>query len=544
VLYYVMKDGLLMQVDLAIVNGTIADGSGKPAFQGDVLVSGDRITDVLVHEKGERFAGNAERTIDAKGKLVTPGFVDVHSHSDVNILANPNGESKLRQGITTEIVGNCGFSAFPYRGITLAEDRAANAKVGVDTTWQDVEGYFAALSEAKPSFNLATFVGHGNIRGSVVGFDDRPATADELKVMEREVEIAMEAGVLGLSTGLIYTPGMFAETGELVKLQAVAERLGGMYASHVRGEGDTLLDAADEFMTVVKETKCQGQFSHLKACGPKNWGKVDRVLEQIEAVNAAGGNVRFDKYPYVASSTELASILPRWVRAGGRQQGMERLNDRINKDRIIRESEEINEGKNGWASVLICEAGAPEFEKYQGKYVSDAAQDLGISGGEAFLELLKASEMHTSICNFTMSQEETDKVILHPLGMVCSDAACRAPYGLLAQDCPHPRAYGTFGRFFRDYVRERQLIGLEAAVAKVTSLACETFGLKHRGLITTGYFADLLVMDFSTYGDKAEFAKPHQYCTGLEVVVVNGFLTLEGNVQTGARGGRALRRGH
>lgn len=530
-----------MHGDLVIRNGLVVDGSGTAPFRGDVVIDGDRVREIIPAEAGG-FPGQGNREIDAAGKAVTPGFIDVHSHSDVTILANPNGESKLRQGITTEVVGNCGFSAFPIYGPAVSEEREANFRVGVETDWQTAEQYFSRLEVAKPAFNLATFVGHGNIRSSVMGYDDRPATEDEMRAMVREVEQAMEAGALGMSTGLIYSPGMFAPRAELVRLQQVAKGRGGMYASHVRGEGDTLLEAADEFMDVVDGAACQGQFSHLKASGPRNWGKVQKVVEQIERANANGADVRFDKYPYVASSTELASLLPRWVRDGGRDKAMERLAEEADRDRIIRESEKINEGKDGWYSVLICEAGAPAYEKYQGWSLGKIGEDLALSGGEVFLEILKASRLSTSICNFTMSQDETDLVLLHPLGMVCTDAACRAPYGVLSHDSPHPRAYGTFGRFFRDYVRERKLLSLEAAVAKVTSLAADTFGLRNRGLLKPGYFADVLVLDPEAYGDRSDFADPHHYCVGLQAVIVNGVLTLDDNEQTGARGGRVLRR--
>lgn len=531
-----------MHCDLLIKGGTVINGSGEAGFPADVAVTGDRITGIYPASAGGAPRLEAARTIDATGRLVTPGFVDVHSHSDFTILCNPEGESKIRQGITTEVVGNCGFSAFPLRGATLKEEQEQNRRLGVDIGWSGPAEYFERLEEARPSFNIATFVGHGNIRGSVMGFEDRPATPDDMRAMKRDVEEAMEAGALGMSTGLIYSPGMFAHAEEIIELQRVAQERGGLYASHVRGEGDTLLDAADEFMAVVEGAECQGQFSHLKACGPKNWGKVRRVLDQIEAANARGRNVRFDKYPYVASSTELASLLPRWIRDGGREATLERLEDRSLHDRVIRESEKINESREGWDTVLICEAGSEKFLPYQGWSVGNIARELGMSGGEAFLALLREGRLSTSICNFTMDQGETDTVILHPLGMVCTDASCRAPYGPLGSDCPHPRAYGTFGRFFRDYVKERQLISLEKAVAKVTSLPCETFGLRDRGRVVEGYHADLLVIDWPRYRDRAEFAKPHQYCEGIDAIVVNGVVTVEGDRQTGARGGRVLRR--
>lgn len=536
---------MTMQCDLLIKGGTVVDGSGTPAYRADVAVTGDRIVRIFRADQGGGAPGTIEarRVIDATGRIITPGFIDVHSHSDMNILCNPEGESKIRQGITTEIVGNCGFSAFPLRGAALREEQEANRRLGIAIDWSGPGDYMARLEEVKPAFNLATFVGHGNIRASVMGFEDRPPTPDEMRAMKRDVEEAMEAGALGISTGLIYAPGIFSQPPEIIELQKVAEERGGMYASHVRGEGDTLLEAADEFMAVVEGARCQGQFSHLKASGPRNWGKVSRVIEQIESANARGLTVRFDKYPYIASSTELASLLPRWMRDGGRERTLERLEDKSLHDRIIREAEEINESRDGWNTVLICEAGSEKFFPWQGKSIGEIARALDMTGGEAFIELLRASRLSTSICNFTMNQDETDMVILHPLGMVCTDASCRAPYGPLANDCPHPRAYGTFGRFFRDYVKERKLLTLEQAVAKVTALPAETFALKDRGRVEEGYFADLLVLDWERYRDRSEFAAPHQYCEGIDAIIVNGVLTVDGDNQTGQRAGRVLRRG-
>jgi N-acyl-D-amino-acid deacylase len=533
----------MISCDLIISGGTIVDGTGNPKFDGDVAIGGGRILEVLRGQGSSRTRYEAPRTIDASGRTVTPGFIDVHTHSDMTILANPQGESKIRQGVTTEIVGNCGFSAFPLRGERLKEERVETDRIGVDITWEDAEGYFAALESCQPVFNMLTFVGHGNIRGSVMGYEDRPPTPDELIAMNREVEIALDAGAIGLSTGLIYAPGIFAEVPEIIELQKVATARGGLYASHVRGEGDTLLPAADEFMAVVRGAKSQGQFSHLKASGPRNWGKVARVIEQIEKANEEGLQVRFDKYPYVASSTELASLLPRWVRAGGRDAAVERLADKKIRDRIIRESEQINEGKDGWGSTLLCEPGSERFAQFIGRTIADAGHELNMAGGEIFIDLLLESCLSTTICNFTMSQDETDAAILHPLGMVCSDASCRAHYGPLSHDCPHPRAYGTFGRYFRDYCLDRPLLTLEQAVHKVTELPCETFHIHDRGRVAAGYHADLLVLDFPSYRDHSKFADPHHYCTGLDAIVVNGVLTMYHGKHTGQRAGRVLRHG-
>jgi N-acyl-D-amino-acid deacylase len=530
--------------DLLIKNATVVDGTGTPAYLADVGVTADRITGVESLAAGPDGLGlNARKVVDAAGRMLTPGFVDVHGHSDTNVLVNPNAESKLRQGITTEIFGNCGSSAFPLRGECLKEESAELRKLGLEPDWTDAAGYFARVEGAKPAINILTFVGHGNIRASVMGYDDRPPTADEMREMEREVEIAMAEGVAGMTTGLIYSPGMFSTTEEVVALQKVAARRGGIYSSHVRSEGDELLESADEFMAVVNGAECRGQFSHLKASGPRNWGKVQRVIHLIEEANSRGATVRFDKYPYIASSTSLASLLPRWVRDGGREASIGRLADPLLRGRIVTESTAINEGREGWDSVLICEAGVPEYEKYQGRTVGDIARELGAEMGEVFVELLVKSELSTSICNYTMSQDETDLAILHPLGMICTDAACRAPYGALSHDCPHPRSYGTFPKFFRDYVKERSLLTIEEAVRKVTLLPCESFSIPDRGRVATGCFADLLLIDWPAFEDKARFADPHHYATGLDAIVVNGVLTVQDGKHTGGRGGRALRHG-
>ncbi len=528
--------------DLIITNAMVVDGSGGKPFKGHVGLQGERVTALSNAENDSDNLESAEAAvrIDAAGRMLTPGFVDVHGHSDMNVLANANAESKLRQGITTEIVGNCGYSAFPLRGQFLADEQESNKDIGLEINWQNVDGYLNALAAVKPAMNIASFVGHCNIRGSVMGFEDRQPTSDEMKAMRREVEIAMEAGALGLSTGLIYSPGFFADSAEVVELQKAAGK--GIYASHVRGEGDTLLEAADEFMEVVEGAGCQGQFSHLKASAPRNWGKVSKVIEQVEAINERGGNVRFDKYPYVASSTGLDSLLPRWVRDGGRDRALERLADSSLTDRIISEAAEMNEGKDGWDSVIICSAGSDAYKPYHGKSIGEIAVARGMKTGEVFIDMLLKGRMHTSIANFTMNQEETDLVLTHPLGMVCTDAGCRAPYGALHHDFPHPRAYGSFGKFFRDYVKERSLMSIEAAVAKVSALPCETFGLRNRGKIAEGYFADLLLIDWPRFEDRATFGDPHQYCTGLDAIVVNGCLTVSGEQHTGNRGGRFLRR--
>ncbi|MDD4278302.1 MAG: D-aminoacylase [Candidatus Sumerlaeales bacterium] len=530
--------------DIIIKSGMVIDGTGKAPFPADVAIDKGNIVAIEpLADGGQGLPSTEAKTIiDAKDRFVMPGFIDVHGHSDINILANPNGESKIRQGITTEIISNCGDGVFPLRGEALDDVVTCNSDLNVPITWKTANEYFELIDQTKPAFNIAALVGHGTLRLASVGNDDRTPTAAELAQMVYDIDEAMEAGVLGMSTGLIYPPGLFADDHELLTLQSAVVKHGGIYASHVRGEGSSLLKAADEFERIVRKTNSQGQFSHIKASGPSNWGKVAKVITKIEEMNKDGLPVYFDKYPYIASSTSLQSLLPRWVMDGGRTKSEERLRDPSLVQKIVAESVEGNEGRDGWYSVLICQAHCEEFEKYQGKSIGEVADMLDMDAGDLFVTLLLKSGLRTSICNFTMCQEETDLALTHRLGMPGSDSGVRAPYGILSMDTPHPRAYGTFGKYFRDYVKSRRLLTFENAVHHCTDLPCQVFGLKNRGRIEKGYFADVLVMDFESYEDKATYADPHQYCTGLDAVFVNGVLTVSHGKQTGERGGRSIRK--
>ena len=532
-----------MTVDLIVTNATIVDGSGGEPFVGGVAVKKGEISAVWRAGASDvPQADAAARVVDAMGKLVTPGFVDVHSHSDFNLLIDPNAESKLWQGVTTEIVGNCGMSAFPMNDLMRSEEWEILPRRGLDLDWDSPAHYFERLEEAGPAVNVASFAGHGNVRGVAMGFADREADSREMRAMEGLVEQAMEAGAMGLSTGLIYAPGMFASTDEIVALQRVAARRGGIYASHVRGEGDSLAKAADEFFNVVERVDCQAQYSHLKASGRRNWGKVAGIIERVEKTNERGGMIRFDKYPYTASSTELSTLLPRWGRAGGHVECVTLLQDPGSRAKLEKELREDYADREPWGEILLVDAGCAEYRGFEGNRLSDVARLTDRDGMNLFFDLLVRSRMGATISNFTMSADETDAAILHPLGMVCSDAECRCTEGPLSEGAPHPRAYGAFPKFFRDYVKERPLMTLPAAVAKVTSLPCEVFGFKRRGLIREGYFADLLMLDWDRFEDRATFPEPHQYATGVEMVVVGGVVEILNGKLTGERGGCVLRR--
>ncbi|MCX7717833.1 MAG: D-aminoacylase [Candidatus Sumerlaeaceae bacterium] len=529
-----------MSPRIIIRNGTIVDGTGASPFTADVLIEGECIADVA--PQGLPPDMDADETIDASGRLVTPGFVDVHGHSDFPIVADPAGRSKITQGITTEVFGNCGMSAFPLQGAARADALATHSWLGLDMTWTSADEYFNVVDCLRPAFNIASFVGHGNVRASVMGMDDRPPRPDELRAMEREVEEAIEAGAVGLATGLIYAPGMFAATDEIIALQRAATRKGGIHASHVRGEGDRLLDAAAEFLDIVRSTGCQGQYSHLKASGRRNWGKVTQIIEMIERHNAVGGCVRFDKYPYTASSTELASLLPRWVRDGGRDAAADRLKDPAIRRRAANEVREDLAGFTDWQDIVIVDPACDRFRRWTGRSLADLAQGEAMDPEIAFIELLTESRLTAYIVNFSMSQDDTDAALLHPQCMVCTDGEALATDGPLAHGCPHPRAFGSFGKYLRDYVCERPLLRIEEAVRKATSLPCETFGFRRRGRVEAGHYADILVIDASRFADHSRFEDPHHYCTGLEAVIVNGTVTVRRDQLTGKRAGRVLRR--
>ncbi len=525
--------------DLLFRHVTICDGSGAPLRRGHVVVRGDRIAGVLA---ADAPCPPAKRIVEGRNLVLTPGFIDVHSHSDYTALVSPASESKITQGVTTEIVGNCGFSAFPLRGILLEDEQRLQGRLELPWDWTTIEEYFAKLEAVRPAVNVASFVGHRNIRGCVMGFDDRRPTQEEMRAMVGELEHALEAGALGISTGLIYPPGMFAETDELIALVNVAARHGALYASHVRGEGDRLLRAANEFFEIADRTHIASQYSHLKASGRRNWGKVNDVIVEIQRRAAAGQPIAFDRYPYTASSTELSSLLPRWVLEGGTAAALERLSH-VNVRRQIRSEMEDDFGDSPpWEDILLADMADNEFTKYRGWRLSQIASELGTDCFDVFLELLQASRLDVWMVHFTMSEEDMVQVLTHPLCMVCTDAESRSFQGSLSESSPHPRGAGAFARFLQYFVTDKKLLTLEEAVRKMTSLPAQKFGLDSRGLVREGYAADLVLFDPQTVADQGEFGRPPRQAKGFEMVVVNGVISYEKDTFTGARAGRVLRR--
>lgn len=524
--------------DVIIRNGMIYDGTGGLPFKKDIGIQGDTIT-VL----DNLSTATADRIIEAAGLAVSPGFVDIHSHTDVELLVNPKGESKIHQGITTDVAGNCGSSPFPL--LKEDEDKMMETMAtrhGVTARWNDIQGFFQALEQKGVGMNYATFTGHGDLRSVGVGKNDVKPTLEQMQAMKKLLEESMEAGSLGLSTGLEYAPGSYADTQELIELCRVVAKYHGIYATHLRSEDNTLEEAIDEALQICREAKVSTQISHLKTCYPENWYKADKVLQQVTAAAQSGLSVLADRYPYIAYGTGLSAFLPLWSRQGNPSDIVNRLkNDstflEIKKHLIYKEKQ-----IGGWEKVVISSCNLDKNKVWEGKSIQAAADHYKISGDEFIRNLLIEEEIRPDIVGFAMSEDNLHKILAHPLVMVGSDGTAVAPYGSLGDGKPHPRYYGTFPRVLGKYVRENAIMNLQTAIHKMTAMPAEKLGLKNRGKITPGYFADLVIFNPGTVIDQASFVSPHQYPIGIQHVLVNGRLVIQDGEHTGVIAGRILRR--
>ena len=500
-------------------------------------------------------------TIDASGCIVSPGFIDAHSHSDAYLVLEPDAPSKISQGVTTEINGQCGGSVAPrYGEARLSSDWAA--LLGERLTWRSLAEYRTVLEAAKPAINTIQFVGHNTLRSSVVGYAGRAATPDELKEMQRLLAESLDAGGWGLTTGLIYQPGKYSTPEEVVALAKVAAERGGFYATHMRSEGDRILEAIDEVIDLVKATGIRAEISHLKTSGKRNWHKIDAVLEKIE--NAIGGGLLLgsDRYPFCAAGTDLDIVLPDWAQEGAAPAEMARLADPATRAKIVAE---INASDRDWSTVMIGGTWHEETKPFSGKTVKeildvqratsdmagtrlvgasfqDARGRVGDASlpGELICRILELDGCKTGAFFFGMSEENLDKILSRPWIVPGSDASLRAPWGPLGADHPHPRAYGTMPEFYR---RVRALgVSREEAIARMTSVPARRFGIAHRGVIEKGAFADLAIWKEGEFASKATYVEPHQFSSGVKAVVVNGAVSYADGKFSADRTGRFLER--
>jgi N-acyl-D-aspartate/D-glutamate deacylase len=520
--------------DVLIQQARVIDGRGAPSFVADVAICGIAPPQARV-------------VVNGTGLTLAPGFIDLHTHSDYTLLVNPLAESKVHQGVTTEVIGNCGTSPAPLGEEAFPIIRARmQQQYRLDVSWRTLAGYLERLAESGTAVNVVPIVGHGTIRSAVMGYAQRPPTTSELTHMQRLITEAMTDGAFGLSTGLVYAPGCYADTDEIVELAKVVGQAGGMYFSHIRGESDSVLEAAQEAITVGQRAGVAVQISHLKTAGRENWEKTPALLDLLDQANARGLDVTGDMYPYTAGATSLGALLPPWVHEGGLTKLLPRLRDEQVRTRIRRDLEQGVDGwwnparAAGWSGVQISRA--PQHRSYQGMRLSDIAGLRRQDPLEAALDILLAEEGNAGVVLFMMGDVQVQTILQHQRVMIGSDAGATAPYGVLGQGHPHPRAYGTFPRILGTYVRERGVISLEEAIFRMTGLTAWRLGLSDRGLVRPGYKADLVIFDAQHIADRATYDMPHAYPTGIRWVLVNGQVILRDGERLPVLPGRVLLR--
>ena len=537
--------GLLGQArseyDVVFLGGVVVDGSGEPRRQADVGVIGDRIAAI-----GDLRGTAARRIVDATGLVVSPGFIDMLGWSEMNILVDNRGVSKVTQGVTTEITGEDGTAA-PVNANTLRDDSAQYAAWGLVVDWHDLDGYFRRLERLGTPFNLGTYVGATQVRKYVLGDIRRDPTPEELARMEALVDTAMRQGAMGLSTSLGYVPALFAHTPELIALARVAGRYGGVYASHIRSEGAQIRQALAEAFRIGREANVPVEVWHLKLNVRRQWGRMASILALFDSARASGVRAWANSYPYTASANNLASIIPAWAREGGKEALLRRLQDPATRGRIRRDMIRPRAGEASSASeagslrnVLVLSVFDTTLRRYQGKRITEIAAAERKDPYEALFDLIVADRANTGRATFTMSETDVRLAVSTPWIAVGSDFGARAPDGPLAEP-GHPRGYGTFPRILGKYVREEHALSLEAAIRKMSGLAAERMGLRERGLLRRGYFADITVFDPNTVRDRATFENSTAISEGIRYVLVNGRFTLDEGRLTSERPGRALR---
>ena len=533
-----------MELDLLITGGIVVDGTGRPAFPADIGIKDEHI--VWMHHGSVPDMPAAATRIDARGHIVTPGFIDSHCHSDVVVLRDPEYDAKIMQGVTTDVIGICGFSLAPVEQATLPlfnqyiSAIAAGHTVGYE--WKSFAEYISVMKRSALPTNVVPLVGHGTVRMAVMGFERRSPNSAELDRMKAMVREAMQAGARGLSSGLVYPPGAYAKPEELLALLEPVAESGGMYSTHIRNESHSVEEAVVEAISTARRAGVRLVISHLKAMAPRNWGKVDGILGRVEQARRAGQDVIFDQYPYTACSTLLSALVPPWAHEGGIPQLLKRLKSATPRAEILRAIENVDDGtwenfvldSGGWAGVIACTV--PWGPECEGKSFAEMADLTGRPPGDILSDLLIALEGGGMVVAHTMSDENVTKIMKHAAQIVGSD-------GNPCEGKPHPRVYGTFIRVLTHYVRDRRVLDLEEAVAKMTGRTARFYGLQDRGIIGEGKRADLVILDYEALRDNATFAEPRRHPDGIEAVILNGRVVVREGQRLGTGGGQVLTRG-
>lgn len=528
---------------LLIRNGHVIDGTGSSGYKADIAIDEDNIVDIK-----PQIDETAKKTINAEGLVVSPGFIDIHSHVDASIFSHPLSNSKLLQGVTSEVSGNCGIGIFPVNPV-LKEKLAAYLEThnfdlpSEGITWTDLKEYAGYLSKLDLGVNIIPLVPHGILRSAVMDFDDRTPSAQELDEMKRLLETALNQGAWGLSTGLIYPPGSFANTEELIALAEVLSKFDAVYSSHIRSESGQLLEAIEEAIEIGRKSGARVQISHLKAMGQPQWGLGGKLLDLLERARKEGVDVSADQYPYEASSTALTALLPQWAHSGGIDKLLERLEDPELLPRIKDEIQEEMNVRGGPDCVLISTTVTEKNSNCNGKTVETIAKEWNLNPVDTVVKLLLEEKGAINAVYFSMDKKDLATILADKNVSVGSDG-----WGLCAKTdgakAVHPRSYGTFPRILGHYVREEKLLSLETAIYKMTGLAANRLRLKDRGLIRKGYKADITIFNPDTIKDKSEFTDPHRYPEGIEHVIINGKIAAEQGKLTGIGAGKVLLKNH
>lgn len=508
--------------DTIIKDGVIHAGDGRQPVRGDIAIRDGRIAAI-----GKDLGTSADHVIYANGLVVSPGFIDLHVHTDTNLLISPKGDSRIFQGVTSEVGGNCGYCPF----ITSAK-------------YPDISDFYQDLADHGMGINYASLVGHGDIREAVVGPYNVPTGDDDLKKMGEILDRQLEMGAVGLSYGLEYAPGCYCDTREMVALNKVVARHGALYTIHMRNEDDHVLKAMDEAIAAARESGARLEISHLKAQNPANFDKIDRMLRKLDDAHAEGIDIAADRYPYTAFSTGFKSFIPIELRDGTDDDIYRRLDDPAACEKIKRYAYGRLERFGGPQQVVVAGCIHPDNGVYAGRDLAECCRISGMDEWEMIRYLLISEKLQVNQATFAMKEENLSKIYAHPLTMPASDGSVYSPEGPLGRELPHPRSYGTFPRFFEKFVRQDKLLDLATAIWKCTGLPASRAGFKERGQLIPGYAADITVFDPETIADRSTYAQPHQFPAGIAHVFVNGVHTIRDGAHTGALPGIILDRSH
>ncbi len=517
--------------DVLIKGGTVYDGTGAAPVNADVAIQGDRIVAI-----GNLKDAHANTVIDARGLAVAPGFINMLSWAGTSLIADYRSQSEIRQGVTTEIFGE-GTSMGPLNAEMKRRMLAQQGDFKFDIPWNTLAEYLTYMEKRGVTPNVASFIGAGTVRTYVIGLEDKKATPEQLVQMREVVRREMEAGALGIGSSLIYAPDTYATTEELIEMSKEAAKYQGKYISHMRNEGDALIEAVEELLRISREAGIPAEIYHLKASIERNWDKMDRVLAMVNAARRDGLKITADMYLYTASSNSIESRIPAWAHSGGDDAMYARLADPVTRKKI---SDEMHQRGSTMARTLLVGLRPAKLKPLIGKTLAEVAAMRGKDEVETLLDLVLEARSRIQVVTFTMNEDNIKKELRQPWVSLCSDASSMAAEGMFLESSTHPRAYGNFARLLGKYVREEKVITLQDAIRRMSGLPAANLGLDHRGLLKEGYFADVVVFDPKTIADKATYEAPHQYAVGMKQVFVNGVQVIKNGEHTGAKPGRAL----